>query len=298
MEILKPHTVEDAMDALAGFIQDYTMRGQHGPDRSMTRYRHDLGKMVENNEITTGPGRYRLGVPNAYGNATFAPNPTVRQQKWGASHDMTSTKTDVESDLRNLGRPTTRTACGQYSPVEGAERAARLVAMPEADFPQTHARLVDPPCTLRSSGWNRWEWLCQNPQENVMVPFEWNVDSRHAIKDAYYHAMDKPLERSQAVQERQFMCGELFVEPAIPVARAPGPKDAPNFSDAVPGAPQNPVAGAPPAAHFTPRGGPRTGPGYSDAPYLGPTVNPLDRHYAETGVLEAPPPFTAYIAPH
>ena len=29
----------------------------------------------------------------------------------------------------------------------------------------------NPPCTLRGTGWNRWEWLCQNPQNRAIVPF-------------------------------------------------------------------------------------------------------------------------------
>ena len=90
---------------IAAFMDMYNMHGQHVADRSMTRYRHDNGKMIENNEISTGPGRWALGGPNAYGNAAFVPTATTINQKWGAAHDMTSTKTDVESDLKNLGRP-------------------------------------------------------------------------------------------------------------------------------------------------------------------------------------------------
>lgn len=285
--------------ATAEYMSAYTLKGQHTADRSMTRYKHDVGKMVENNEISTGPGRYALGVPNAYGNATFAPNPTVRQQKWGASHDMTSTKTDVESDLRNLARPTTRSTCGQYGPEEGRRT---LTAMPEAEFPMTFARLVDPPCTGRSSGWNRWEWLCENPQENVMMPFEQLIDSRAAAKDAVYRGLNKtvqPLEKSPLVTERQFMCGSTFVAPALPVAR-PQVAGAPaTFNNTVPGASQRPAGvGAPPAAHYTPRGAPKQGSNdHSNAPPRG-SPNAAERHRAETGILEPPAPFSAFIAPH
>ena len=187
----------------------------------MTRYRHDINKMVENNEISTGPGRWALGVPNAYGNAAYIPEPTIRMQKWGAAHDMSSTKTDVESDLRNLARPSVRVACGSYSPNDAGRT---LTAMPETSFPETHARLVDPPCTLRGTGWNRWEWLCQNPQENVMMPFEWAVDSRQSNKDMF---------RPQI--------GAVSGHPipdAVPVPRQPRRGDAPDFSNLIPGASQ------------------------------------------------------------
>jgi hypothetical protein len=278
---------------VANFMQAYTLRGQHTADRACTRYSSDLPKMIENNEITTGPGRYALGVPNAYGNAVFAPNPTVRMQRWGAAHDMSSTKTDVESDLRNLQRPTTRAACGQYNP--NTQVARTLTAMPEEDFPQAHMRLVDPPCTLRGSGWNRWEWLCDNPQENVMIPFENNVDSIHAAKDTYYKRLGQPIEQTSIAREHQGLCGNLYVEAAVPVAR---PQTERYFSDGIPGASQRPATETPPAAIFTARGGPQQGVSNPLAPPRGPVANPIDRHWAETGVLEAPTPFTAFIAPH
>ena len=31
-------------------------------------------------------------------------------------------------------------------------------------------KLSNPPCNLRGTGWNRWEWLCQNPQDKVEIP--------------------------------------------------------------------------------------------------------------------------------
>ena len=283
------------MEQVAGFMQAYTMRGQHSSDRALTRYSSDLCKMVENNEISTGPGRYALGVPNAYGNAVFVPDVTVRMQKWGASHDMTSTKTDVESDLLNLGRPTTRTVCGQYNPNTVAART--LTAMPESEFPQTHGRLVDPPCTLRASGWNRWEWLCQNPQENVMVPFEWAVDSRQAVKDSIYGELQGPITQSTLVRDRQLLCGNLYVEQAMPVARPPGAKDAKNFNDAIPGASQRLSAPPPVAYEKVHRGYAQQGVSVPNAPPRGP-INEAERDRAETGVLRAPLPFTAFIAPH
>ena len=286
-------------------MHEYNMRGQHSGDRSMTRYKHDVGKMVENNEISTGPGRWALGVPNAYGNAAYIPDVTTINQKWGASHVMSSTKTDVESDLLNLGRPTVRTTCGQYQPEEGAALAAKLKPMPEATFPQTASHLVDPPCTLRGTGINRWQWLDTNPQENVMVPFDYLVDSRHASKDAIYSQITQPLGNSPLVRDRQMMCGSLYVEPAVPVPRPRGPKEPATFNDTVPGASQRPPssgslqsAGSTPVYRETPRGGPPAGGrNHPDAPPRW-IVNPAEKKRAETGIIEPPPPFSQYIAPH
>jgi hypothetical protein len=274
--------------SLDNVMNDMTIQGRAGgPDRAFTRYKYDLGKMVENNEITTGPGRYVLGVPNAYGNAAYITDPTIRMQKWGASHDMSSTKTDVESDLRNLSRPTTRTVCGQYNP--NTEPQRQLTAMPEAAFPQTFARLVDPPCTLRGTGWNRWEWLCQDPQENVMIPFEWAVDSRHAIKDGYH---------PHNVMKHQ--CGEIRT--AVPVPRQPGARDAPNFTDQIPGVSQAPTGSPGSVKIQEPRGAPPTvltGKAVgANSKYAVPQSEYHEMERAVTGRIAPPPPFTQFIAPH
>ena len=208
--------------------------------------------MTENNEISTGPGRWSLGVPNAYGNAVFVPEPTSRLQKWGAAHDMSSTKTDVESDLWNLARPTTKTVCGQYNPF--LEKPRTLTPMTEGSFPEVHARLVDPPCTLRASGWNRWNWLYENPQENVAIPFEWALDSRHLNKDSL---------------KNEIMAYKTGATPTLPVGvpvpRQPRMGDPSDFTDQIPGVSQK-LGQSPPPYMEKPRGGSEFGTKVANAP--------------------------------
>jgi hypothetical protein len=155
--------------------------------------------------------------------------------------------------------------------------------MPETAFPRTYERLVDPPCTLRGSGWNRWEWLCQNPQEDVMMPFEWLVDSRHAAKDAAAATITKPLERSPAAAAHTAVCGRVYMEPAVPVAR-PSSRDA---IDAIGGAA---VAAAGVGAVRIKNGQP--------APTVALPTAYVDAERAATGILRPPPAFGAMIAPH
>ncbi len=128
-----------------------------------------------------------------------------------------------------------------------------------------------------------------------MIPFENNVDSIPAAKDASYKRLGQPIEQTSSAREHQALCGNLYVETAVPVAR---PQTERYFSDGIPGASQRPATETPPAAVFTARGGPQQGVSNPLAPPRGPIANPIDRHYAETGVLEAPTPFAAFIAPH
>lgn len=161
--------------------------------RNWTRNRADDCHIEDDVRITTGPGRYISEAPNSYCNAAFAPEPTIRQQKWGASQVDRYIKTDVESDLFNMNRTTTKAACGQYDPNDNRMNSAGKRNIKEASFPQTDSRLNDPPCTLRGTGWNRWEWLCQNPQETVMMPFDWYIPGRLLHKDAHRPCIPTPL---------------------------------------------------------------------------------------------------------
>jgi hypothetical protein len=238
-------------------------------DRSMTRYRHDINKMIENNDISTGPGRWSLGVPNAYGNAAYITEPTIRLQKWGASHDMSTIKTDVESDLWNLARPTTKVVCGQYSPEQGVRN---LTPMKEASFPEVHARLVDPPCTGRASGWNRWDWLYENPQENVSIPFEWALDTRHANKDSERPEIFTYLNKAPRP-----------VPAGVPVPRQPVAGDVKDFSNTIPGASQR--QDVVPAYREKPQGYPAQG-GNPVAPPFEPSTTEKER--ATTGRITTP----------
>ena len=166
-------------------------------NQAFSRRLYDGCKTTDDMRVQTGPGRYQLDAPPQYCNATFAPEPTVRQQKWGAAQNSQYMKTDVESDLFNINRPTTKNTCGQYNPATDKVNAAAAVPAKEESFPNTFSRLVDPPCTLRSSGWNRWEWLCDNPQEATMVPFDWNVTTRLQQKDQYRPCIPRPIDSKQ-----------------------------------------------------------------------------------------------------
>ena len=85
-------------------------------NQSWNRRMYDACKSTDDLRLSTGPGRYQLDAPPKYCNATFAPEPTIRQQKWGASMNNSFIKTDVESDLFNLNRPLTDCPSGKYHP--------------------------------------------------------------------------------------------------------------------------------------------------------------------------------------
>ena len=116
-----------------------------------------------------------------------------------------------------------------------------------------------------------------------MIPFEWAVDSRHAAKDDARALITKPLEQSPAAAAHAAICGRVYMEPAVPVAR-PSALDA---TDAIGGAA---VAAAGVGAVRIRNAQP--------APQGAVPRDYVDAERAATGVLAPPPPFATMIAPH
>jgi hypothetical protein len=44
-------------------------------------------------------------------------------------------------------------------------------------------RVDNPACTLRCTGWNRWDPLFHNPQETFETPFDYFIPSRDVDKE-------------------------------------------------------------------------------------------------------------------
>ena len=57
-------------------------------------------------------------------------------------------------------------------------------------------RTTNPACNLRGTGWNRWEWLCLDPQERVEIPFDHNINNRILVKDNHRPCIPKPLDQT------------------------------------------------------------------------------------------------------
>ena len=53
--------------------------------------------------------------------------------------------------------------------------------------------LSNPPQNLRGTGWNRFEWLCLDPQDRVLIPFDHNINNRIDVNlyHKYYYSYGK-----------------------------------------------------------------------------------------------------------
>ena len=93
----------------------------------------------------------------------------------------------MESNLKGINRLGTKIRCdvAQYHPDTDNVNRTRLIHAQDENVPLTFARLVDPPCTLRTTGWNRWDVLFHNPQETFETPFDFFIPSRGLDKEKY-----------------------------------------------------------------------------------------------------------------
>ena len=105
---------------------------------------------------------------------------------------------DVDSELRTITRHNSRCPTEKYLP--GQEFCGSFTPLRNCQaVPSETTRISNPPCTLRSTGWNRWEWLCKNPQDKCLVPFDYNVSSRTVIRDNHRPCIEEPINQAPAL---------------------------------------------------------------------------------------------------
>lgn len=124
----------------------------------------------------------------------------------GAANRCGNAAVDIESDLHNLTRRATRAPDCMYDPTKHwNEEATKLCTVAPSDSCPTRAavdtRLAYPSCTLRGTGWNRFEWLCRDPQENAMLPFDAHVNTSLLIKDNHRPHLATPIDPSSALPD-------------------------------------------------------------------------------------------------
>ena len=153
--------------------------------QALTRLRFDDFHQADDMRITSYALRYYLNKPNHQCDITFPVDATVRMQEAGGSYPVGQWRTDVESDLKNINRLGTRVRdmTKQYNPELNTMNNVPMAANPDMSFPMVFNKLTNPPCTLRSTGWNRWIDMPHQPQATFETPFDFYIPSRDIDKE-------------------------------------------------------------------------------------------------------------------
>ena len=165
---------------------------------SFNRLSYDTCSYLTELKESMKPGDYMINTPEVSGGTDkgcFFPNPQIRMNKHGASV-CENNIIDVDSELLGLNVKNTKCPAKKYTPSENPY--CNLVHMKDCEFLSPEdTKLSNPPCTLRGTGWNRWEWLCENPQaKGVITPFETNINNRIVVKDNHRPCLPTPMDNT------------------------------------------------------------------------------------------------------
>ena len=162
--------------------------------QSQTRPRWDAFHQMDDMRITSYQLRYMLNQPAINCPTTFPVQPTTRIQYSGDSWKEGKWRTDVETDLKGINRFGNRVRCDEklYNPDTNKFNSIPLEHAQDGSFPLNFNRLHNPPCTLRTTGWNRWQPLFHDPQATFEQPFDFFIPSRDVDKKLYQTRKNKP----------------------------------------------------------------------------------------------------------
>ena len=165
---------------------------------------------------TTGPGFYNLTTPPNSCEPCHPKDPRVRLQSLGVSLNKNTHLIDIDSELIGISRNSSKCPerkylpdcqssqqCGAQTGKGSQKNNSKLnINMEKEQIPFTDCftesvdtRLNNPPCTLRGTGINRWEWLCKNPQANIEEPFDFQISSRVLSKINHRPCVPRPLDQ-------------------------------------------------------------------------------------------------------
>lgn len=186
-------------------------------------YRHDLKQSV-------APADYQIGAPRNECNACFPIDPRVQMGsgyaggtggEFGGAVCENKPLIDVSSELRNMTRKASNCPSDKYIPGQPYCNLRNIPDCQSMRQSSEDTRLNNPPCTLRSTGWNRWEWLCKNPQDKALIPFDFNISNRIVVKDNHRPCIPvplsfapslPPLNYSDDVYKYEFVCQQPIKE--------------------------------------------------------------------------------------
>lgn len=149
---------------------------------SFTRFKDDPCRIKKELQELTGLGRYMLNVPGNGDKPGFMEDPHIRMQKWG-SNLMTNT-VNLESDLMGLTRSANKD-CLTVNNYKTHTAPTRQVSYPIIQPITDQTRATHPAWTYRDLEQVDWYILPLNPQENVCLSFQNNLNTRLIEKDKY-----------------------------------------------------------------------------------------------------------------
>ena len=164
---------------------------------SFNRLNYDRDAYKQDLRESVGSGLYALNTPVTDCQACF-PQDNHNTSRMNSAVCANHTLVDVSSELLGITRHNSRAPKDKYLP-DGGEFCSSTTLKDCNAIHTEDTRLSNPPITLRGTGWNRFEWLCQDPQQKAFVPFDHNIAGRIVAKDNHRPYIQRPLDQSAAL---------------------------------------------------------------------------------------------------
>ena len=151
------------------------------------RYNYDDCRTKKKLQESTGPGRYILNVPGNGSKPCFYNDPQIRMQKWGANLQsvINGAPIDIDSDLTGRTRKLTKYNSNKNFPNSGVPITQKVEYPICKDALTDESRATHPAWEYRALPQNREYPLFFNPQENVCLRFNNNLNTRLLERDNF-----------------------------------------------------------------------------------------------------------------
>ena len=148
---------------------------------SFTRFHDDPCRINKQLQESTDLGRYMLNVPGNGDKPCFMEDPYIRLQKWGAN--LHSNTINLESELIGLSinknnRNNTRDCINKNEHKLNNNVNNTLINYPSCNPITQQSRVTNPAWLYRDLEQVNWDILPLDPQENICIPFQNNLNTR------------------------------------------------------------------------------------------------------------------------
>ena len=187
---------------------------------SFTRSPYDICSYKYQLAETIGPGVYQLGRPDNQTVPILPKDPRYIAQSSGVSINKNTSLIDIDSELIGISRNLSECPDRKYMPDSNANiycgsqtgktrngcnptdklciNTTQVINFNDNGLYTEDTRLNNPPATLRGTGWNRFEWLPMDPQDRVVQPFDYQINTKILSKDTHRPCIPNPLQQYNA----------------------------------------------------------------------------------------------------
>ena len=164
---------------------------------SFTRFNYDPCRTKKLLEESTGPGRYMLNKPGWGNKPCFFSDPQIRMQEWGTNLRRVpgGGPIDINSDLLGITRPLSKDCTKKEFPFAG------VVFSMKKEYPTcgqeitSQSRSTHPAFLYRDLEQSNRYPLFLNPQENVCMPFQNNLNTQLLERDSFTPKIPCPMNK-------------------------------------------------------------------------------------------------------